>query len=127
MGLYSISHPNTWYTLQNGNNHIFYDDNKNCFFSWMKIDHGYGQEIQDLIRATNEALAKNVSDNNKFTVNTLTGNVTYSSYKRWVKTYFIWTNVYHLWVWREGNIYNKNDRKPIRWRHASFIDDLPVL
>ena len=41
----------------------------------MKIDYGYYQEIQDLIKATNKTLAKNVSDNIKFTVNTLTGKV----------------------------------------------------
>ena len=32
VGLYSISYPNTWYTLQKGNNHIYFDDNKTGFF-----------------------------------------------------------------------------------------------
>ena len=76
VGVYSIAYPNTWYTLQNGNNHIYFDDNKSGLFSAVYIDYGHYQVIQDLIKATNKTLAKNVSDNIKLTVNALTGKVT---------------------------------------------------
>ena len=62
--------------MQNVNNHIYFDDNKSGFFSAVYTDYGHYQVIQDLIKATNKTLAKNVSDNIKLTVNALTGKVT---------------------------------------------------
>ena len=40
------------------------------------IDYGYYQSMQDLVKAVNKALAKNVNDNIKLTYNALNGKVT---------------------------------------------------
>ena len=40
------------------------------------IDYGYYQSMQDLVKAANKALARNVNDNIKLTYNTLNGKVT---------------------------------------------------
>ena len=75
VGLYSLSYPNTWYTLQDGSDtHIFYAD-KSGVFQQAIIDCGYYQSMQDLVKAVNKALAKNVNDNIKLTYNALNGKV----------------------------------------------------
>ena len=76
VGLYSVSYPNSWYTLQDGSDtHIFYMDTSGVFQQAI-IDYGYHQSMQDLVKAANKALAKNVNDNIKSTYNTLNGKVT---------------------------------------------------
>ena len=76
VGLYSVSYPNTWYTLQDGSDtHIFYAD-KSGVFQQAIIDYGYYQSMQDLVKAGNKALARNVNDNIKLTYNAVNGKVT---------------------------------------------------
>ena len=76
VGLYSVSYPNTWYTLQKGSDtHIFYAD-KSGVFQQAITDYGYYQSMQDLVKAVNKALARNVNDNIKLTYNALNGKVT---------------------------------------------------
>ena len=66
VGLYSISYPNTWYTLHKGDNHIFYSDD-GFIFSTAYVDYGYYETVQDLIAAVNKALVKETG-NRKITV-----------------------------------------------------------
>ena len=76
VGLYSISYPNTWYTLQKGvDTHPFYADRTDLFQQAI-MDYGYYQSMQELIKAANKALSRNVSDNIKLTYNAFTGKVT---------------------------------------------------
>ena len=76
VGLYSISYPNTWYTLQNGvDTHFFYAD-RTGLFQQAIMDYGYYQSMQELIKAANKALSRNASDNIKLTYNAFTGKVT---------------------------------------------------
>ena len=76
VGLYSISYPNTWYTLQDGSDtHIFYAD-KSGLFQQAIVDYGYYNSMQELVKAVNKALTKNVNDNTKLTHNALNGKVT---------------------------------------------------
>ena len=76
VGLYSISYPNTWYTLQKGvDTHLFYAD-RTGLFQQAIMDYGYYQSMQELIKAANKALSRNVSDNIKMTYNAFTGKVT---------------------------------------------------
>ena len=76
VGLYSISYPNTWYTLQKGvDTHLFYAD-RTGLFQQAIMDYGYYQSMQELIKAANKALSRNVSDNIKLTYNAFTGKVT---------------------------------------------------
>ena len=76
VGLYSVSYPNTWYTLQDGSDtHIFYMGTSGVFQQAI-IDYGYYQSMQDFVKAVNKALARNVNDNIKLTYNTLNGKVT---------------------------------------------------
>ena len=76
VGLYSISYPNTWYTLRKGvDTHLFYAD-RTGLFQQAIMDYGYDQSMQELIKAANKALSRNVSDNIKLTYNAFTGKVT---------------------------------------------------
>ena len=76
VGLYSISYPNTWYTLQKGvDTHLFYGD-RTGLFQQAIMDYGYYQSMPELIKAANKALSRNVSDNIKLAYNALTGKVT---------------------------------------------------
>ena len=51
VGLYSISYPNTWYTLEFQQNHIYYSlDGGKSFWSWAIIDYGYYTSIPELIK-----------------------------------------------------------------------------
>ena len=76
VGLYSISYPNTWYTLQKGvDTHLFYAD-RTGLFQQAIMDYGYYQSMQELVKAANKALSRNVSDNIKLTYNAFTGKVT---------------------------------------------------
>ena len=76
VGLYSISYPNTWYTLQKGvDTHLFYGD-RTGLFQQVIMDYGYYHSMPELIKAANKALSRNVSNNIKLTYNALTGKVT---------------------------------------------------
>ena len=76
VGLYSVSYPNTWYTLQKGSDtHIFYAD-KSGLFQQAIVDYGYYNSMQELVKAVNKALARNVNDNIKLTYNALNGKTT---------------------------------------------------
>ena len=76
VGLYSISYPNTWYTLQNSVDTHFYYADRTGLFQQAIMDYGYYQSMQELIKAANKALSRNVSDNIKFTYNAFTRKVT---------------------------------------------------
>ncbi len=76
VGLYSISYPNTWYTLQdNFDTHVYYADRSGTF-STVYVSYGYYETVQELIKAMNKVLARDVNDNIKLTYNVLTGKVT---------------------------------------------------
>jgi len=75
-GLYSISYPNTWYTLQHGSDTHIYYTNRSGLYMAAKIDYGYYHSVQDLIKAMNKVLAKHISDNIKLTYNSVSGKVT---------------------------------------------------
>ncbi len=76
VGLYSITYPNTWYTLQdNFDTHVYYADRSGTF-STVHVSYGYYETMQELIKAMNKVLARDVNDNIKFTYNVLTGKVT---------------------------------------------------
>ena len=56
VGLYSISYPNTWYTLQKGfDTHIYYADQSGLFLAAI-VDYGYYTSIEDLAKAINASL-----------------------------------------------------------------------
>ena len=65
VGLYSISYPNTWYTLQFQQNHIYYSlDGGKSFWSSAIIDYGYYTSIPELIKSINAAMKKELKNNN---------------------------------------------------------------
>ena len=65
VGLYSISYPNTWYTLQFQQNHIYYSlDGGKTFWSSAIVDYGYYTSIPELIKAINAAMKKELKNNN---------------------------------------------------------------
>ena len=75
VGLYSISYPNTWYTLQDSfDTHMYYADRSGLFLTTI-LDNGYYSSMEGLIKATNTAIAKNVNDNIVLTYNSVTGKV----------------------------------------------------
>ena len=78
VGLYSISYPNTWYTLQKGfDTHIYYADQSGLFLAAI-VDYGYYTSIEDLAKAINASLLAtgDVGDNILLTHTALTGKVT---------------------------------------------------
>ena len=65
VGLYSISYPNTWYTLQNHQNHIYYStDGGKTFWSSGIVDYGYYTSVPELIKSINAAMKKELKNNN---------------------------------------------------------------
>ena len=60
VSLYFISYPNTWYTL----------------LPLLPHDYGYYQSMQELIKAANKTLSRNISDNIELMYNAFTGKVT---------------------------------------------------
>ena len=55
-GLYSISYPNTWYTLQKGSDtHFYYVDHSGLFLAAI-VDYGYYTSVESLVKAVNAAL-----------------------------------------------------------------------
>ena len=67
VGLYSISYPNTWYTLEKRQhqNHIYYStDGGKTFWTSAKVDYGYYTSVPELIKAINAAMKKELKNNN---------------------------------------------------------------
>ena len=78
VGLYSISYPNAWYTLQKGfDTHVYYGDPSRIFLLAI-VDYSYYTSVEDLVKAVNAALLAtgDVNDNIKLTYTALTGKVT---------------------------------------------------
>ena len=126
VGLYSISYPNTWYTLQKGvDSHLFYGD-RTGLFQQAIMDYGYYQSMPELIKAANKALSRNVSDNIKLTYNALTGKVTVQ-----IKNGFQFAVMKSLSIILDFGgkdvMLKKNDRKSLRGRLNGRINHLRVL
>ena len=65
VGLYSISYPNTLYTLQFQQNHIYqYLDGGKTFWSSAIIDYGYHTSMPELIKSINAAMKKELKNSN---------------------------------------------------------------
>ena len=76
VGLYSISYPITWYTLQNHENHIYYSKD-GLIFQTAIVDYGYFGTMADLVKSVNAALKRNTgNDNIRLTYNARTEKVT---------------------------------------------------
>ena len=75
VGSYSISYPNTWYTLQKGFDARVYYANQTGLFLVAIVDYGYYTSMQDLVNAGLRATG-DVNDNIKLTYSALTGKVT---------------------------------------------------
>ena len=124
VGLYSISYPNTWYTLQKGvDTHLFYAD-RTGLYQQAIMDYGYYQSMQELIKAANKALTRNVNDNIKLTYNAFTGKVAVQ-----IKNGFQFAVMNPLSIIRFGgkDVVKKNDRKPLRGGLDDRINHLRIL
>ena len=67
VGLYSISYPNTWYTLEKRQhmNHIYYStDGGKTFWTSATVDYGYYTSVPELIKTINAAMKKELKNNN---------------------------------------------------------------
>ena len=65
VGLYSAVYPNTWYTLQKQQNHIYYStDGGRSFWSSAVVDYGYYTSMSELIESINTALEKELGNIN---------------------------------------------------------------
>ena len=71
VGLYSITYSNTWYTLQNQQNHVYYSmDGGQTFWTSAIIDYGYYTSMAELIESINTAMHKDLGNtNNTFSLN----------------------------------------------------------
>ena len=78
LGVYSISYPNSWYTLRNINVDMhFYCDDASGFFSAAYMDYGCYETMQEFIKNANKGLKKETGDDSiYFTYSTLMGKVT---------------------------------------------------
>ena len=75
VGLYSISYPNTSYTLQNHENHIYCS--VGYIFQTAIVDYGYYGTMDDLVKSVNAAFKKNTrNDNIRLTYDVRTDKVT---------------------------------------------------
>ena len=75
VGLYSISYPNSWYTLQDTerDTHLYWAG-PSGFWLAAVVDYGYYGTIEDLIKAVNKTLTKKAGSNNiVVSYNTVTG------------------------------------------------------
>ena len=76
VGLYSISYPNTWYTLQNLDKDTHLITKTTGIWGTAIVDYGHYETIQDLIKDVNKALAKYAGNGNiVLSLNALTGKV----------------------------------------------------
>ena len=126
VGLYSISYPNTWYTLQNGVDKHFYYADRTSLYQQAIVDYGYYQSMHELIKAANKALTRNVNDNIKLKYNAFTGKVTVH-----IKNGFLFAVVKPLSIilgfGRKDVILKKNNRKPLHGRLDDRINHLRIL
>ena len=87
--------------------------------------YGYYQSMQELIKAANKALSRNVSDNIKLTYNAFTGKVTVQ-----IKNGFQFAVMKPLSIilgfGGKDVILKKNDRKPLRGRLDDRINNLRI-
>ena len=60
--LYSTTYPRTWYNLQDGDNHIYYNDNGLIFLTSF-VDYGYYKSVKDLVESVNRTLAQDAKGN----------------------------------------------------------------
>ena len=77
VGLYSVSYPNTWYTLaENFDNHVYYIAADGYWWSAV-VDYGYYNDINEMIKAINTALETegSVGDNLVLSYNDKIGKV----------------------------------------------------
>ena len=75
LGLYSVSYPNSWHTLQNDPNktHLYWVDTSG-FWLAADVDYGHYETIEDLLKDVNKMLAKRVGSGNiAISYNTITG------------------------------------------------------
>ena len=128
VGLYSISYPNTWYTLQKGfDTHVYYGDPLGIFLSAI-VDYGYYTSAEDLVKAVNAALLAtgDVGDNIKLTYAALTGKVTVQI-KNKFQFYLDKPLCIMLGFWSKGHYNQENNRKPVRRRLNGPINHLRLL
>ena len=65
VGLYSVTYPNTWYTLQFQQNHVYYStDGGKSFWSSAIVDYGYYTSMPELIESINTAMEKELGNTN---------------------------------------------------------------
>ena len=64
VGVYSISYPNTWYTLRKSENHLYYSTNGYILKRSASVDFGYYDNVKDLIDAINKTLLGAVGNDN---------------------------------------------------------------
>ena len=126
VGLYSISYPNTWYILQKGvDTHLFYVD-RSGLFQQAIMDYGYYQSMQELIKAANKVLSRNVSDNFKLTYNAFTEKVTVQIMNGFQFAVMKPLSII-LGFGEKDVMLKKNDRKPLRGRLDDHINHLRIL
>ena len=105
--------------------HFYYAD-RTGLYQQAIVDYGYHQSIQELIKAMNKALTRNVNDNMKLTYNAFTGKVTVQ-----IKNGFLFAVVKPLSIilgfGGKDVIIKKNDRKPLRGRLDDRINNLRIL
>ena len=79
VGLYSMSYPHTWYTLQDRENHVYYSSDGTYFTSTRNnVEYGHYGKMEEFIKAFNKALKTEayVKDNISLSFNAKTGKVT---------------------------------------------------
>ena len=69
VGLYSVSYPHSMVHVTRWVRYAYFLRRQSGVFQQGIIDYGYYHSMQDLVKAVNKALAKNVNDNIKLTYN----------------------------------------------------------
>ena len=100
VGLYSISYPNTWYTLRKLENHLYYSTNGYIFSKSASVDFGYYDTVKDLIDAINKTLLATIgNDSIHMEFNPQTAKVKVYIKKKHGLAFF-WQVVKNARVWR---------------------------
>ena len=84
VGLYSVIYPNTWYTIQFQQNHVYYStDGGQSFWSSAIVDYGYYTSMSELIKSINTAMEKELGNTNiTFSLNPRTHKVNVTMAKK---------------------------------------------
>ena len=84
VGLYSITYSNTWYTLQNHQNHVYYStDGGQSFWSSAIVDYGYYTSMPELLESINTATKKELGNTSiRFSLNPRTHKVNVTMAKK---------------------------------------------